>query len=173
MNKKFLFTTIIVAVVANCAIIGCNRSTRTSSEQGSSANEGGANSAKQPETTAPPTTSAAPAVAVADTPKPQTIEDKMPKKPAAKPEKNPYEKSDIEIKTFKVDPPNTGYGYDVMIDKRPYLHQPNIPAVPGNSGFSSEERARKAAGLVAYKIRHNIMPPTIDTKELDSLGVLK
>ena len=97
----------------------------------------------------------------------------MSKKPAAKPEKSPYEKSDIEIKTFKVDPPGSGYGYDISIDKHSYLHQPNIPAVPGNNGFSSEEKARKVAVLVEYKIRHNIMPPTIDPKELDSLGVLK
>jgi hypothetical protein len=171
MNNKFLFSAIIAAVVANCAIIGCGRSERTSSEQGLSAKVEDNNSAKEPQATAAP--AAAPAVAVADTSKPLSPGERMLKKQAAKPEKSPYEKSDIEIKTFKVDPPGSGYGYDVMIDKRPYLHQPNIPAVPGNNGFSSEENAKKAAGLVVYKIRHNIMPPTIDPKELDSLGVLK
>jgi hypothetical protein len=52
-----------------------------------------------------------------------------------------------------------------------YVHQPNIPAMQGNKTFASEESARKVGALVAEKIRNNIMPPTVDTRELDSLGI--
>ena len=78
--------------------------------------------------------------------------------------------ANVEIKIFK----NTelsGFGYDIILDGHTYVHQPNIPAIPGNNGFSSERSARKVAELVSFKIRNNIMPPTIEVKELDSLGV--
>jgi len=63
------------------------------------------------------------------------------------------------------------WGYDISVHGKLYLHQPNIPAVPGNHGFSSEDEARKVAGLAALKIRNHIIPPTISTEELDSLGI--
>jgi hypothetical protein len=64
-----------------------------------------------------------------------------------------------------------GYGYDIKVDGIPYVHQPNIPAVSGNSGFKTEEQARKVAELVKYKIKNKILPPTVELKELDSLGI--
>ena len=79
-------------------------------------------------------------------------------------------KMDIQIKTFQ----NTevgGFGYDILMDGHMYVHQPTIPALPGNNGFATVELARKVAELVTYKIRHNILPPTLEVKELDSLGV--
>jgi hypothetical protein len=81
--------------------------------------------------------------------------------------------ADTVVKVFVNDLPSTGYGYDILMNGKLYIHQPNIPAVPGNGGFSSEKNAYKTAVLVLYKIRNNIMPPRIDVKELDSLGVLK
>ncbi len=79
-------------------------------------------------------------------------------------------KTKIEIKIFQ-NKEISGFGYDIILDGHIYVHQPNIPALPGNNGFSSEENARKVAGLVSYKIRNNIMPPTVEVKELDSLGI--
>ena len=67
----------------------------------------------------------------------------------------------------------TGFGYDIYRNNALYIHQPNIPAVAGNGGFSTAENAQKAANLVAYKIQNNILPPSISTQELDSLGLLK
>src|SRR5262249_54895613 len=40
------------------------------------------------------------------------------------------------------------WGYDVFIHNKLMLHQPNIPAVQGNHGFSSAEDAKKVADLV-------------------------
>ena len=42
----------------------------------------------------------------------------------------------------------------------------------GNAGFSSEEKAAKAGSFIVYKIRNNILPPSVTPEELDSLGVL-
>jgi hypothetical protein len=75
--------------------------------------------------------------------------------------------------TIKSKPGAAGFGYDIYRNDAVYIHQPNIPAVPGNNGFSTVEDARKTASLMIYKIENNIMPPSISTQELDSLGVLK
>ena len=75
--------------------------------------------------------------------------------------------------TVKADKPIKGFGYDIYKDDAVYIHQPHIPAVGGNNGFSTEAKAKKAAGFVAYKIEHNIMPPSVTPAELDSLGVLE
>ena len=93
------------------------------------------------------------------------------------PKENPYINAEMEIKVFKNDSGAganlKGFGYDVYLNQKLYIHQPNIPAVSGNTGFNTEEEARKAGELIAYKIKHNIMPPSVTAKELDSLGVLK
>lgn len=89
---------------------------------------------------------------------------------------NPYEKAKIETQIFKVDSiegnGTRGWGYNILIDGRLYIHQPNIPAVMGNAGFSSEEKAAKAGSFIVYKIRNNVLPPSVTPEELDSLGVL-
>ena len=79
-------------------------------------------------------------------------------------------KADIQYKVFK-NSDVSGYGYDIILDGHTYVHQPTIPAVSGNRGFETEEKAKSVAKLVANKIHNNILPPTVDVKELDSLGV--
>ena len=79
----------------------------------------------------------------------------------------------LEVKTYQNDNTIKGWGYDVYADGVLYIHQPHIPAVPGNKGFQSAQQAETAGNFAVYKIRNNIMPPTISVKELDSLGVLK
>ena len=91
---------------------------------------------------------------------------------AVNPEKNPYEGSVIEVRTFKNDSVLNGFGYDIYVDNSLKVHQPHIPAVSGNKGFSTEEKAKRAGEFVGNKFRNNIMPPSVNTKELDSLGVL-
>lgn len=90
---------------------------------------------------------------------------------------NPYEKSEISVEVFKVDSlensGSTGWGYDILINGQLYIHQPNIPAVMGNNGFSSEEKAREAGELIISKIRNNILPPTVTVEELETKGLLE
>ncbi len=74
--------------------------------------------------------------------------------------------------TEKEQTTSTGFGYDIYKYKVLYIHQPNIPALAGNQGFSTAANAQKAAKLVLYKIQNNILPPSVSIRELDSLGVL-
>jgi hypothetical protein len=75
----------------------------------------------------------------------------------------------IYYKTIKTE---NGWGYDIYLNGKLYVHQPNIPAVSGNNGFVSEEYAAKVAEFVIEKIRKHILPPTVSVFELDSLKVL-
>jgi len=89
---------------------------------------------------------------------------------------NQYLDSKITVEVYKVDSIETngsrGWGYDIMIDGKLYIHQPNIPSIMGNNGFSSEEFAREAGEFAVSKMRKNIIPPSVTPEELDSLGVL-
>ncbi len=89
---------------------------------------------------------------------------------------NPYENARLTVEPFKVDSiehnGSRGWGYDIMINGEIHIHQPNIPAVMGNNGFSSEEKALMAGEFVIQKIKNNILPPSVTPEELDSLGVL-
>lgn len=79
--------------------------------------------------------------------------------------------NNISYKTFANDSAPGGFGYDIFVDGRMMVHQPNIPAVMGNRGFTSEDDAAKTANLVMFKLKNNIMPPSVTTGELDSLGI--
>ena len=85
-------------------------------------------------------------------------------------QKSLIQKDSITFKTFKTD---SGWGYDIYINEKLYVHQPTIPAVSVNKGFSEEIYAAETAKLVTEKIRKHILPPTITPHELDSLKVLK
>ena len=84
---------------------------------------------------------------------------------------NPYKNADISVKI--IPSVNKTYGYDILVYKRPLVHQPGIPGLPGNEGFTTEERARTVAEFVVKKIRNNEMPPTVSIDDLNKLGVLK
>jgi hypothetical protein len=89
---------------------------------------------------------------------------------------SPNENAVFEVKTFdnskNVAGTNfTGWGYDIYIDGKLTIRQPNRPAVPGNAGCKTEAQAKKVGEFMANKIRHNVMPPTVDKLELASMGV--
>ena len=63
------------------------------------------------------------------------------------------------------------YGYEILVKNKLLIHQPNIPGMPGNKGFQRKTDAEKTAKLVIKKIQKGMMPPTIEKKELDSLGI--
>jgi hypothetical protein len=96
----------------------------------------------------------------------------------AGPQENPYKDAKIDIRVFNNDtvkqtPKLSGFGYNILIYDAVYNHQPHIPAINGMRGFHSKEQAQKAAELVVYKIKNNIMPPSVTPHELDSIGALK
>jgi hypothetical protein len=88
-----------------------------------------------------------------------------------KQQKNPYANAEITIKI--IPSINNTFGYDILLYGRPLVHQPNIPGLPGNEGFTTTGRAQKVAEFVVKKIRKNEMPPTVTIEDLNSMGVLK
>lgn len=89
---------------------------------------------------------------------------------------NSYKDANLEVEVFKVDSiennGSRGWGYDIIMNGEIHIHQPHIPAVMGNNGFASEEKALKTGEFVIQKIKNNILPPKVTPEELDSLGVL-
>lgn len=84
--------------------------------------------------------------------------------------------SNIELKTFEVKDSSgksKGWGYDIYVDNKKMIHQPIIPAIPGNNAFRTETDAQKTGGLAVEKMKKNGSLPTLSVKELDSLGVTK
>lgn len=90
---------------------------------------------------------------------------------APQPKESPFANSKMELKMIKND--TAGWGYDIIKDDIPYIHQPHKPGVPGVKGFNTEEQAKIAGNYVISKIRKSAGMPMVSQKELDSLGVLK
>ena len=67
---------------------------------------------------------------------------------------------------------NNTWGYDILSDKKVIIHQPCIPAVPGNDGFKTKEAAENVAKMVIEKMKKGEMPPSIDEKELKKLKAI-
>ena len=81
--------------------------------------------------------------------------------------------TNAEITIRIVPSANNTFGYDILLYGRPLVHQPNIPGLPGNEGFSTKERAQAVAKFVVKKIRNNEIPPTVAIEDLNKMGVLK
>jgi hypothetical protein len=92
-------------------------------------------------------------------------------KQEVKQKKNPYANAEITIKI--IPSVKKTFGYDILLYGRPLVHQPNIPGLPGNEGFTTRERAKKVAKFVVRKIRNNEMPPTVTIDDLNKMNVLK
>jgi hypothetical protein len=61
-----------------------------------------------------------------------------------------------------------GWGYDISIGKKLFIHQPYMPTVNGQVAFAKRKSARKTADLVVKKIR-NKQSPGISSGELRSI----
>ncbi len=75
--------------------------------------------------------------------------------------------------SYKIIPaPGNTCCYDVYMDGRLLIHQPNVPGLPGNEGFKTKDGAVKVAELVISKIKMGEMPPSISIEEMKKLGVI-
>ena len=74
---------------------------------------------------------------------------------------------------YKIIPAANGtYGYDIYADGKLRIHQPAIPAVPGNDGFKTKEAAEKVAALAIAKMKKGESLPTISSEELKKLKAI-
>ena len=67
---------------------------------------------------------------------------------------------------------NCTYGYNIYKGKKLFIHQPTIPALPGNSGFATKADAEKVARLVVEKMKKGEPLPTITVDELKQLKLI-
>ena len=65
----------------------------------------------------------------------------------------------------------SGWGYNILNNGKPFIHQPTIPGVPGMVAFSSQEQARQVGERVVEKIEQTEALPTLTHEELRQLGV--
>jgi hypothetical protein len=74
--------------------------------------------------------------------------------------------------TYKITKGDEGFGYDIMVNDKVYIRQKQIPSVSGIKGFKTEHDAQEIAKLVVYKLRNDIVPPSVTVQELDSLKIV-
>lgn len=77
----------------------------------------------------------------------------------------------FEVVTFQNDSPVGGWGFDIYVDGRRYIHQPTVPVVAGVSGFETMEQSERAGGMMVTKIKEGRMPPALDRRDLELLGL--
>jgi len=76
--------------------------------------------------------------------------------------------------TYKVLLNETGneWGYQIFEGANMVIKQMHIPAIQGNYGFDTKEKAEITALFILDKLQNDIFPPGINQEQLDSLGVL-
>jgi len=66
-----------------------------------------------------------------------------------------------------------GWGYEILVNGKLYIHQEFIPAIAGKKGFASKDEALRVADRVMDKIRNKQIPPALNLQDLVELGVVK
>ncbi|HVT85081.1 MAG TPA: DUF4907 domain-containing protein [Chitinophagaceae bacterium] len=81
------------------------------------------------------------------------------------------DKHQISYTTFNQ---TSGWGYEILVDGKIFIHQDFVPVLTSKNGFSKKEYAEKAASLVVQKLQHNKLPTltTNDLRQICSLDSL-
>ena len=80
-----------------------------------------------------------------------------------------YKRQDqYQVQTFAT---QTGWGYTILNNGKPFIHQPTIPGQSGMVGFANQAQARRVGERVVEKIQQKKALPTLTTDELRQLGV--
>lgn len=74
----------------------------------------------------------------------------------------------VESATFEV---AGGWGYNILVDHKIFIHQKFMPAVQGFEVFRSREDAEKIANLQIHELV-NKKVPAVSIKDLDSLHIV-
>jgi hypothetical protein len=85
----------------------------------------------------------------------------------------PPQKDSIRVGAYviKTIPVTHGFGYDIYVDNKLFIHQTSIPAVAGNNGFATKAEAENVAKKVIEKMQKGDALPTMSVTELKALGV--
>jgi hypothetical protein len=65
-----------------------------------------------------------------------------------------------------------GWGYNILVDGKIYIHQEFVPALPGKQSFKSKDEALKVGHKVLAKISANQLP-TLTVEELKQMGIVQ
>ena len=65
-----------------------------------------------------------------------------------------------------------GWGYDILVNDKLFIHQESIPAQLGKTGFTEKKQAEKTARLIINKMERGELP-TVTTFELEQIIPLK
>lgn len=83
--------------------------------------------------------------------------------------KNKLEVNNIKSEIFQTE---LGWGYDLIINDKIYIHQSHIPAINSLKAFATAEDARKVANYAINKLLKTQKLPLLTHSELDSLNIL-
>ena len=64
----------------------------------------------------------------------------------------------------------SGWGYEILVDHKIFIHQEYIPAIPGKKAFLTKADAMKTAGLVIEKLVKGEQP-AITKNDLTALKI--
>lgn len=76
----------------------------------------------------------------------------------------------LEIKIIQL---KQGWGYEILNNKKVYIHQEIIPAIEGRKAFVNKADAEKVANLLLKKLQQKKGLPQITLEEIDSLQITK
>ena len=80
-------------------------------------------------------------------------------------------KTDRTIKS-KIISLDEGYGYEIEVNNKVFIHQEYMPGVKGYKLFESKEEAQKVADIVIKKLNNN-ESPKVCTEELIKAGLIQ
>ena len=77
----------------------------------------------------------------------------------------------FEVITFQNNTSAGGWGFDVYVDGKRYIHQPTVPVVAGDYGFRTKEQSEMAGNMMVEKLKQGKQPPALDENDLRFLGI--
>ncbi|MGR6088106.1 MAG: DUF4907 domain-containing protein [Arcticibacter sp.] len=77
----------------------------------------------------------------------------------------------FEVVTFQNKTSAGGWGFDVYVDGKRYIHQPIVPVVAGDYGFRTKEQSEMAGNMMVEKLKQGKQPPALDENDLRFLGI--
>ena len=76
-------------------------------------------------------------------------------------------KDNIEYNVFRT---NAGWGYDILVNKKVFIHQEYVPVIVGNKPFPDKDSAKKTARLIIIKMKKGQIP-AITQEDLKKLQI--